>query len=120
MAEEGDSQEIRVPVVCKCRPIAQGYVLGNGSTLGRWLPGQLFSPWGVPESSGPVLEPGMAGGGTCREASQGGQRERPERDAKDTILGGGNPTSDLRPLDLPHEKRQLELASRASCSPCGL
>ena len=76
-AEEGDSQEIRVPVVCKCRPMAQGYVLGHGSALGSWLPGQLLSPWGGPESSGPVLEPGMAGGGTCREASEGGQREMP-------------------------------------------
>ena len=47
------------------------------SALGSWLPGQLLSPWGGPESSGPVLEPGMAGGGTCREASEGGQREMP-------------------------------------------
>lgn len=50
---------------------------------------------GVAESSGPALEPGLAGDGTCG---------RPGRDAEDTILGCGMPASDLGPLDLSVSK----------------
>ena len=35
----GISQEIGVPTVCECRPVAQGSVL--------WQPGQLLSWWGL-------------------------------------------------------------------------
>lgn len=38
-------------------------------------------------------------------------------DAQDTVVGGGNPMSDLEPLGIPHGKRQQELVSRALSGP---
>lgn len=63
-AEEGDSQEMGVPPVCRCRPLAQGSIF--------WQPGQLLSWWGLLRVQGQPWNLGWQEMGPA-----GGQEEMP-------------------------------------------